>query len=147
MISCGFCGSQSLPGTLFCKECGFSLLVDEDQAGQNAPQETQKIYYLIAGSKRQGDLDAAQLIRIGRADPDNQYWPELDLTDDGGVDMGVSRRHALIRKENEGLVLIDQNSVNGTWVDEERLVPDRPYPLRHATKVRFGRLSVQLFLE
>ena len=61
--------------------------------------------------------------------------------------MGVSRRHALIRKEEQGLVLLDQFSVNGTWIDQEQLVPDQAYPLPHATQVRFGRLPVQLFLE
>lgn len=147
MINCGFCGAALLPGTLFCKECGFFLLKHQDQAAPSTPVEQQKIYYLIAGSQRQGDLDAAELIWIGRADPDNQFWPQLDLTDDGGVEMGVSRRHALIRREAYSLVLIDQDSVNGTWIEQERLVADQPYRLSQATTVRFGRLTVQLFLE
>ena len=102
---------------------------------------------MIPSSHRQGALDSTLPIWIGRADPDEQYWPQLDLTDDKGVEMGVSRRHALIRKEEQGLVLIDQLSVNGTWIDQEQLVPDRAYPLSHAIEVRFGDLPVQLFLE
>jgi pSer/pThr/pTyr-binding forkhead associated (FHA) protein len=61
--------------------------------------------------------------------------------------MGVSRRHALIRKDEQRVVLIDKSSVNGTWIDNERLVPNRAYPLSDVTQVRFGRLPVQLFLE
>lgn len=147
MISCEECEAQLLPGTLFCKECGFFLLKKETEIERNAPHKTQKIYFLIAGSQRQGELDATERIWIGRADPDNQFWPQLDLTGDGGVEMGVSRRHALIRKEEGALVLIDQRSVNGTWIGQERLVPDQPYSLSHAAEIRFGRLAVQLFLE
>jgi pSer/pThr/pTyr-binding forkhead associated (FHA) protein len=147
MNSCESCGAQFYPGTLFCKECGYFLLKGTSLDDHSAPGQEQNIHYLIPGSRRQGKLDITDPIWIGRADPDNQYWPQLDLTDDGGIEMGVSRRHALIRKGERGLVLIDQFSVNGTWIDKERLVPDRAYPLAHATQVRFGRLPVQLFLE
>jgi len=147
MILCETCGTRHLPGTLFCKECGQFLLDDASQDDPDIQPRQQTIHYLIPGSRRQGTLDSTQPIWIGRADPDEQYWPQLDLTDDGGVEMGVSRRHALIRKEDRGLVLVDQFSVNGTWIDQEQLVPDQAYPLSPATQVRFGRLPVQLFLE
>lgn len=147
MISCESCGAQSYPGTLFCKECGHFLLEAPNQVGENKLDQEQKLQYLIPGSRRQGELDATVPIWIGRADPDDQYWPQLDLTDDGGIEMGVSRRHALIRKDEQGLVLIDQSSANGTWINRERLIPDRSYPLAHTMQVRFGRMPVQLFLE
>lgn len=147
MISCESCGAQFYPGALFCKECGRFLLEEPIQVDQNEANREQNLHYLVPGSRRQGKLDVKGPIWIGRADPDEQFWPQLDLSDDGGVEMGVSRRHALIRKEEQGLVLIDQFSVNGTWIDRERLVPDQAYPLAHATQVTFGRLPVQLFLE
>lgn len=123
------------------------MLKEPGQDDQSNVDWEKNLHYLIPGSRRQGKLDATMPIWIGRADPDHQFWPQLDLTDDGGAEMGVSRRHALIRKQERGLVLIDKSSVNGTWIDRERLVPDQAYPLSHATQVRFGRLPVQLFLE
>ena len=147
MIKCETCGGENYPGALFCKECGHFLL---QEVGQTAVQELDRvltIHYLIPSSRRQGKLDVTDPIWVGRADPDHQFWPQLDLTGDGGVEMGVSRRHALIRKEEEKLVLVDKASVNGTWIDSERLVPDRAYALSEVTRVRFGRLPVQLFLE
>jgi hypothetical protein len=146
MIRCETCGTLFYPGTLFCKECGCFLQDVTNRDGPNYPDREQTIHYLIPSSRRQGELDSTLPIWIGRADPDEQYWPQLDLTNDGGIEMGVSRRHALIRKGGQGLVLIDQFSVNGTWIDQEQLVPDQAYPLSHATQVRFGRLPVQLFL-
>lgn len=147
MIRCETCDTLFFPGTLFCKECGRYLLAELNPATPNDREREQTIHYLIPISRRQGALDSTRPIWIGRADPDAQYWPQLDLTGDGGAEMGVSRRHALIRKEEEGLVLIDQFSINGTWIDQEQLVPDQAYPLPNATQVRFGRLPVQLFLE
>ncbi len=128
-------------------ECGRFLLQQRTPVGQIEADREKNLHYLVPGSRRQGELDTKEPIWIGRADPDIQYWPQLDLTDDGGIEMGVSRRHALIQKEEQGLVLIDKSSVNGTWIEKERLVPDRAYPLSQATQVRFGRLPVQLFLE
>ena len=147
MIRCETCGTLFYPGTLFCKECGRFLPDAPNEGDPDNPDREQTIHYLIPGSRRQGELDSTLPIWIGRADPDEQYWPQLDLTADGGIEMGVSRRHALIRKEEQGLVIIDQSSVNGTWIDQEQLIPDRAYPLSHATQVRFGHLPVQLFLE
>ena len=147
MIRCETCGTQFYPGTLFCRECGRLLLDLPGQGEQNGSDRERTIHYLIPSSRRQGKLDFTRPIWIGRSDPDEQYWPQLDLTDDGGIEMGVSRRHALIRREEKGLVLVDQFSVNGTWIEHKKLVPDRAYTLPHAAKVRFGRLPVQLFLE
>lgn len=123
------------------------MLNDAEQTADQEMERATNIHYLIPSSRRQGKLDATAPIWVGRADPDHQYWPQLDLTDDGGAEMGVSRRHALIRNDEPGIVLIDKSSVNGTWIDGERLVPDRAYPLTEVTQVRFGRLPVQLFLE
>jgi pSer/pThr/pTyr-binding forkhead associated (FHA) protein len=147
MNSCESCGAQFIPGSLFCKECGRFLLKEPVLVDQIEVHQEQNLHYLVPGSQRQGKLDTAVPIWIGRADPDNQFWPQLDLADDGGIEMGVSRRHALIRMEEKGLVLIDKSSVNGTWIDRERLVPDWSYPLPPAAQVRFGRLTVKLFLE
>jgi len=147
MIRCETCDAVSYPGTLFCKEGGRYLLDVSNQAQLEHREQGKHVHYLISGSRRQGKLNSTAQIWIGRADPDEGYWPQLDLTDDGGVELGVSRRHALIQGGDQGLVLIDQHSTNGTWIDEERLVSGRPYPLPQSTKVRFGHLLVHIFQE
>jgi len=55
--------------------------------------------------------------------------PMIDLTNHDGFAMGVSRRHAMIRAAGEKYVLIDLNSSNGTWLNGQRLVPNKPYDL------------------
>jgi pSer/pThr/pTyr-binding forkhead associated (FHA) protein len=100
--------------------------------------------FSIAG--RQSPLTVrAATIHIGRADAQAGFFPELDLTPFDGLERGVSRHHALIRwTGEEGFVLVDQQSSNGTWLEEVRLEPGRPYPLPVPTTIRFGDLLVQL---
>ena len=84
---------------------------------------------------------------IGRADPDQGYWPQLDLTDDGGFEKGVSRHHALVQFTSQKAVLVDQDSANGTWLDGVQLEPQQKYTLPASGQLRFGGLKVHIFLE
>lgn len=66
----------------------------------------------------------------------------LDLTSLGGYQMGLSRRHALIRRTEDGYILIDLASTNGSWLNDERLTPNKPYPLPSGSQIRFGRMRL-----
>jgi len=147
MIRCNTCAAEYYPGTLFCQECGDFLL---EKAAQNHTQPSNQentIHYLISGSGRQGELDCKKPVWVGRADPDQEYWPQLDLSNDGAADLGVSRRHALIQWGDQGPVLVDQHSKNGTWINQEQLVPEKPYLMPRVAQIRFGRLLLRTFLE
>jgi hypothetical protein len=69
----------------------------------------------------------------------------LDLTGLGGFQMGISRRHAKIRRAGTGYEIIDLSSTNGTWLNNERLIPDKPYPLANRSQVRLGRMRLFIF--
>jgi len=68
----------------------------------------------------------------------------LDLAPWGGYHLGLSRRHAVIRRTTHGYEVLDLGSVNGTWLNEERLAPHKPYPLASGSHLRLG--SMQLFV-
>jgi pSer/pThr/pTyr-binding forkhead associated (FHA) protein len=86
----------------------------------------------------------AAVINVGRADPELGFKPELDLTPFGGLEKGVSRRHATIQWDGRGYVLIDQHSSNGTWLEGVRLAVGQAHRLPPRAAVRFGDLLVQL---
>ncbi len=88
----------------------------------------------------------AELIQVGRADPDTESAPGLDLTPYQGLEKGVSRRHATIQWVEDGYVILDQHSINGTWLDGIRLVPGYAYQIPPGAEVRFGELLVQMSL-
>ncbi len=72
--------------------------------------------------------------------------PTVDLTEYHAHLLGVSRKHAVIRFTHEGPILEDLNSQNGTWLNEERLAPNKPYPLRHSDQIRLGQLILFIYL-
>lgn len=71
--------------------------------------------------------------------------PVVDLADYHAHLLGVSRRHAVIRQDREGYVIEDLNSNNGTWVNEERVLPGQSYPLAHGDQLRLGQLALQVY--
>jgi hypothetical protein len=66
----------------------------------------------------------------------------LDLAPFGGYSMGLSRRHVIIRRTGGTYEVLDLGSVNGTWMNGERLVPHTSYPLRSGSYLRLGRMVI-----
>jgi hypothetical protein len=66
--------------------------------------------------------------------------PEADIFFD---DVTVSRRHAEITREGTAFELVDQRSLNGTYVDGERV--DRA-SLRNGAEVRVGKFRLNFFV-
>src|ERR1700690_371001 len=57
-------------------------------------------------------------------------------------DLGVSRRHLMIRRAGKGYNAIDLFSKNGTWVNEVSLVPQSPFPLKSGSQIRLGKMRI-----
>ena len=72
--------------------------------------------------------------------------PTVDLTDYHAHLLGVSRKHAVIRVVDNGLVVEDLNSQNGTWLNEQRLTPNKPRSLSHGDQLRLGQLILFVYL-
>ena len=66
----------------------------------------------------------------------------LDLAPFAGYSLGVSRRHVVVRRTMDGYEILDLGSVNGTWLNEERLVPHHAYPLPSGSHLRLGRMRL-----
>ncbi len=78
-------------------------------------------------------LDEGRVV-IGRESP--QGAPDIAINDDF-----VSRRHAEISHEGGRFWLRDLGSTNGTSIDQERIEPDRAYPLAHDAVIGLGVAS------
>jgi pSer/pThr/pTyr-binding forkhead associated (FHA) protein len=62
-------------------------------------------------------------------------------------DPSVSQRHASIRQRGGEYVLVDENSVNGTFMEAVRLPPQTPRVLRSGEQVRVGRVWLEVRIE
>ena len=69
---------------------------------------------------------------------------DLDLTDVGGEDLGVSRKHALLVPTADKLKLVDLGSTNGTFVEGEELITGKPRSLQDGNILSFGGLHFRL---
>jgi CRP-like cAMP-binding protein len=80
---------------------------------------------------------------IGRADPVTGILPDIDLT---AVDTNrsVSRRHAKIIRSNEEYVVLEEvGTVNGTYVNEQRIPTGVPVGLHNGDLVKIGLVSMK----
>ncbi len=80
---------------------------------------------------------------IGRADPVQNIYPDIDLAELDGEKSGVSRRHARIILKPDGIFIEDLNSTNFTFLNRVRLEPGRPYPLNDGDELRLGVLTLE----
>lgn len=92
------------------------------------------------------DLGADTFVwRLGK--PHHGAYPDLDLSHLPQAEI-VSRSHALIRYHRGQYYIEDTNSSNGTYVNNQLLVPGRHYPLKHNDCIALGKGNlVQFFFQ
>lgn len=70
----------------------------------------------------------------------------IDLSPFKAQEMGISRQHLLLRSMDDLIVAIDNNSLNGSWLNGERMSGGQSYPIRHNDKLRLGCMVIQIEL-
>lgn len=102
------------------------------------------LFHLSGSQATTVGLDVWRVTVLGRADPMSAFRPDLDYAPYGAMRHGVSRRHALVKPGERTLYLIDQSSTNGTWVNGQRLLPGREFPLSDGDIIELGALRMTL---
>jgi hypothetical protein len=167
VVKCPSCGKRHPENTLFCDECGAYLLADERKRTDPLAQEdvdwietdfggtrplpvqsTQPmtVRLFVQDSGREVEFTLAKEVSIGRLDPATATFPDIDLTTDGALERGVSRRHAKITRKGAEVFLEDLGSVNGTLLNGKRLTPYLPHVLNDRDEIRVGRLSMCVYI-
>jgi pSer/pThr/pTyr-binding forkhead associated (FHA) protein len=166
-VVCPSCGADNLPGTLFCVQCGTYLPsggplrtepLPEQEDGrparprregsdEGAETTSVNIEVEVLNTGRKVLLSADREILVGRLDAAHGIFPELDMTTDGGLEQGVSRRHARIYTRDGTCFVEDLDSTNGTFLNGERVTPYLPYAFHDGDALTFGtmRLKVHIY--
>jgi pSer/pThr/pTyr-binding forkhead associated (FHA) protein len=127
-IYCPACGFQNPESANYCSKCGTALVRDTggaettmaytpgeledasplEEAGVDGPA-----LVVRSGGGRAGEhfLPTGDRTTIGRS-------PECDIFLD---DVTVSRRHAVLRRADDGFTIEDLGSLNGTFVNRRRI--------------------------
>jgi hypothetical protein len=83
---------------------------------------------------------------LGRLSENQPIEPDIDLTPFKAFDNGVSRLHAVIRRNQGNAVIVDLGSSNGTYVNGLRIMPNIEQPIRHGDIVALGKLKMQIVM-
>ena len=84
---------------------------------------------------------------IGRLNAKTGFRPQLDFTDNNGKERGVSRRHATINQRGDLIFVTDHNSLNGTFLNGQRLVPEQARVVRDSDTLRIGHITLIVSFE
>ncbi len=166
---CPVCQHANVPGALFCENCGSQLGRPAGQPAAQAsyppypapapaahtpgqaPQPgaaAQRpegavlpgLLVIQEGSIKLSFPAGKTTIVIGREDPVSGIFPDINLDPYGGQEAGVGRRHAQLGLQAGKLTIQDLNSVNGTFVNKQRIPPQQPYPLNLGDEIRLGKM-------
>jgi CRP-like cAMP-binding protein len=126
--------------------------IDADHASldatQIAPTEKAEQHRLVdVATGTAFFLSTGDETTIGRADPVTGILPDIDLTP---VDnnRSVSRRHAKIIKSGEEYhVLEEVGTVNGTYVNDQRIPTGVPVTMHNGDLVKIGLIAMKAILE
>jgi hypothetical protein len=169
MIYCQKCLHVSPDGSMFCDQCGTSLLINPQRtppqlqaASPPTPAVPAHVPVGYGLDTKKNELASGALNRprvrlrlstghtfqlsgkteylIGRRDEKEHIYPDVDLADYNGAAHGVSRRHALIYVEADGVFIEDQQSRNETIRGGFRLLPFQRYQLQDGDELRLGNI-------
>lgn len=88
-------------------------------------------------------VEVCDEVAVGRFEM-SMNTPPLDLTKYNAIQKGVSRRHALFRPTPNSLFLLDQESLNGTFVNGVRLKASEAHELNDKDVISFANLHFLL---
>lgn len=148
MIECPSCRRMFPENTLYCEECGYYLPPGDSQAADppTNPIEAQesrggvKTLVLCVHDGGSIELPLSKEVIIGRLDAERAVFPDVDLTNEQGLERGLSRRHARISRREGQVFLEDLASLNGTFLNASRLAPEQLYPLEDGDQLQLGKL-------
>jgi hypothetical protein len=158
-MRCRRCGHENAAGANFCSSCGAPLPTDV-RSVDDEPETTtslaliedREVLAAELGDLLDGLPDGLGMLVVRRGPNAGSTFvleaatttlgrhPESDIFLD---DVTVSRRHATIDRRSDGYVIADADSLNGTYVDHERIERTK---LRDMHEIQVGRFVLTFVL-
>ncbi len=120
---------------------GVTQLFDTDELIKNAHIPEDGIVILSQESGQEIAANSEEKFILGRT-VEGVEETIIDLSAFGAYGLGVSRLHVLVRKTATGYEISDMDSTNGTWLNDEELVPNKFYPIDSGSHIRMGKMQI-----
>jgi len=166
MIICSNCQHQNVSGAVFCAECGAQLdgvetltthNISDDEIAQELSQKEPRpeppssptnswISLHLMDSGKILPLATRNEFTLGRLSEGQSIMPDIDLTPYQAYASGVSRLHAVVKRDSSRIFVMDLGSSNGTYLNGRRLNPHMEEDLKHGDVVALGKLKIQVLL-
>ena len=166
MIICKQCSYQNREGVIYCDNCGMPLKESIQERNYTRKLErgngvlsakatwgtarltaqTEILLHVVDENKSVPLVIDTQSV-VGREDRSSENYPDINLMPYGGIEKGVSRRHATIERSEDTLTLMDIGSSNGTFLNGQRLVSHQPRVIRDGDEIRFGKLVTRIYFK
>jgi FHA domain len=75
----------------------------------------------------------------------SEQQPPIDLAAFEGLEHGVSRKHAMLRRFGPDVAIVDLGSTNGTWLNGVKVQPHQPVIMRSGDRLLLARLPLQVY--
>ncbi|HVL52102.1 MAG TPA: FHA domain-containing protein [Actinomycetota bacterium] len=151
---CHNCGTRNPTGANFCGACG-NTLQPADAAETTisfipeiSANETEDVSFPV------DEIEEGKAVLVVKKGPEagTNFFLEKDVVTCGRDsasdifldDVTVSRRHAEIRREAGEFTIVDSDSLNGTFVNRNRV--DQA-PLKNGDEIQIGKFKLVIFTE
>ncbi|HYN98623.1 MAG TPA: FHA domain-containing protein [Actinomycetota bacterium] len=151
---CHNCGTRNPTGAKFCGACGSTLQpVDAAETTISFIPEV-PTYETEEVSFPADEIEEGKAVLVVKKGPEagTNFFLEKDVVTCGRDsasdifldDVTVSRRHAEIRRDGNGFTIVDSDSLNGTFVNRNRV--DRA-ELKNGDEIQIGKFKLVIFTE
>ena len=154
---CNSCGHRNPPEATFCSACGTvldhlserTIVLAAVDPLQDAPGDQDNVQVLVSEILGNDNAHGLLVMRSGERSGE-RFSLSLDRVEIGRNpectvcldDVTVSRRHAELRLGNNGYVVTDMGSLNGTYVNQERV---EEILLQNGDELQVGKYRMVFF--
>ena len=158
VVDCPFCSAECGAQLSYCPTCGRVLpggikprVLDwkritapfKDMARNTDFGPNMRAILRVASFDRLMTVDFKRAVILGRQ-PDDPSAQALNLSSYGAYDLGVSRQHCMLRRDENRLIVTDLGSANGTRLDGRRLEPHTNYVVAHGVQLHLSGLRMTI---
>jgi pSer/pThr/pTyr-binding forkhead associated (FHA) protein len=151
-VICRRCGHANETGANFCSSCGAPLPTTEDETtGSLSTIDRLELDEELGNVLAELPVGTGLVVVRRGPNAGSRFLLDRDTTTVGRHpdsdifldDITVSRRHAVIRRDNGAYEISDAGSLNGTYVNRERV---ESAPVHHLDELQVGRFVLTLIV-